>query len=169
MTRGTLSLILLALLLAVPALPAEEPDEVVVVDPADLRKPVPDPEEGLSEKYGDKVVRFSGEIRRASFDKKTKTHRYELHHDILQPVPAKDKTRPAAKGNTKPAMTVAETIVVPVTFLKPQKELQQEFERLAKAKKGVPLTVQGKGSVMSDGTLVISEAVIIPKKPFSSR
>jgi hypothetical protein len=114
----------------------------VVVDPLDLRKPVPDPEGALTEKYDGKLVRFTGVVRRASTDRKTKQPRYELHYAIL------GKKKGARKAE------VVETVVVAVTFASGQKDLTGT------------VTVEGKGSVMVDGSLVISDAtaVLVPRK-----
>jgi hypothetical protein len=126
---------------------ADKPPDYVVVDPTDLRQPVPNPEQGLTQKYDGKVVRFTGVLHRGTVDKKTKTYRYEMRYDIVHKVRAKG-TRPTVKK---------ETIIVPVTFSKAEK-------RLRALKRGQPLTVQGTGSVMVDGTLVISDAVIVTDK-----
>jgi hypothetical protein len=118
----------------------------VVVDPNDLRKPIPDPEQGLTEKYDGKVVRFTGVARRWSLDKTAGKVTFELHHDIVKIVKAKGK---------KPAAVREETIVVPVTF-------QGDERQLRARKAGFSITVEGKASVMTDGTLIITDAVIVP-------
>lgn len=161
MTRATLLLVGIAL--AVPAFAADKAapkPTYVLVDPADLRMPVPDPEQGLTEKYDGKVVRFTAVVRRSTLDKKTKKYHYELHYDITHKTPAKGDKR---------AATTKETIVVPVTFAKEEKELQKELEKRPRGKDSeVTITVEGKGSVLTDGTLLISDAVIIrEERPFS--
>jgi hypothetical protein len=146
--------LLLALVLAGSALVASdqfagaapEPKAYVVVDPMDLRKPVPDPEQGLTQKYDDKLVRFTGVLGRVTQSKKTKKYSYELHYNIVAKVPAKGKKLPTLQK---------ETIVVPVSF-------QTDPKQLHTSKPGLPLTVQGRGSVTTDGTLIISNAVIVP-------
>jgi hypothetical protein len=63
-----------------------------------------------------------------------------------------------------------ETIVVPVSFQKDEKALQTALQKRIKAKQpGPTVTVEGKGSIMTDGTLVISDAIIIPRTPFEER
>jgi hypothetical protein len=153
--------VLVALLLTCPALvalvrqagaAADAAASYVVVDPMDLRQPVPNPEVGLAGKYDGKFVRFTG-TPRATVHKKTKTVSFELRHDIVQKAPG--------KGN-KPKVVVQETIVVPVTFQNDEKQLLQNLERLHRARKPVPpITVQGKGSVTGE-TLFITDAVIVP-------
>jgi hypothetical protein len=155
------AILLTALMLAGPGLvatnrqagAAPKAADYVVVDPLDLRKPVPDPELGLTEKYDGKVVRFTGVLHRVTIDKKTRKYRYELRYVIVNQ--ARVKGQKATKAT-------AETIAVPVTFLKDQKLLRT-------AKRGIVLTVQGTGSVMVDGTLVISDAIIIPQQALTPK
>ena len=124
----------------------------VVVDPLDLRQPVPNPEVGLTGKYDGKIVRFTG-TPRSTVDKKTKQVSFELRHDIVQKVPGTGK---------KPKVVVQETIVVPVAFQNGEKQLLQNLERLQRARKPVPpITVQGQGSVTGE-TLSITDAVVVP-------
>jgi hypothetical protein len=121
----------------------------VVVDPGDLRQPIPDPELGLTEKYDGKLVRFTGALRRWSLDKKTKKLTFELQHDIVKLVTTRGK---------QPRRVREETIVVPVTF--------RPDDRLLRARQpGLVITVEGKASVMTDGALVITEAVVVPAAP----
>jgi hypothetical protein len=165
--RG-LALILLALVVGlalafVSQTPAAEPTRVVV-DPTDFRQPVPDPEQGLSDKYDGKTVRFSGVARRFSVDKRTRNVSYEVQYDILQPVPVAPGTKPLP--GKKPAMRVAETIVVAVSFRTEPKNLQKDIKG---SKTGVPLTVEGTGHVQTDGTLTITDAVVVPGRPFTDR
>jgi hypothetical protein len=163
MKRGAFLLIALGsacLALAAPQRQAgADPDPgYVVVDPTDLRQPVADPEQGLTEKYDGKVVRFTGVARRVTQDKKTKKYGYEVHFDIVQ----------AAPRGKKPAAGKKETIVVPVTFLKDETQLRKQLQG---ARPVFPrVVVQGRGSVMVDGTLVISDAVLVGGNPlFSGR
>jgi hypothetical protein len=131
-----------------PARAAPQPATYVVVDPTDLRKPVPDPEQGLTQKYDGQVVRFTGQLQRVTLNRKSKKYSYEMHYVIVHRLRVKGKAPRVTK----------ETIVVPVTFLKDEKQLRAR-------NRGFTLTVQGKGSIMVDGTLVISDAVIVPDKP----
>ncbi|HEY7157891.1 MAG TPA: hypothetical protein VH575_28290 [Gemmataceae bacterium] len=151
--------VLAALLLACPvfialvrqAAAADNAASYVVVDPLDLRQPVPNPEVGLTGKYDGKIVRFTG-TPRATVDKKTKKVSFELRHDIVQKVPGTGK---------KPKVVVQETIVVPVAFQNGEKQLLQNLERLHRARKPVPpITVQGQGSVTGE-TLSITDAVVV--------
>jgi hypothetical protein len=143
---------ILLLGLAVAPLWAADAARPVVVDPLDLRKPVPDPEGALTEKYDGKLVRFTGVVRRVTADPKTRQARYELQHQIVS-------------GTGKRAV-VKETIVVAVTFAKAERALRADLSPRAPA-----VTVEGKGSVMVDGSLVITEATIVPeaKRPSSGR
>jgi hypothetical protein len=145
MTR--LAAALVALSLAGPALVAAPPDDAVVVDPLDLRKPVPDPEDGLTGKYDGKTVRFTGALARVTADKKTKKPVAELNYDIVDQRPARGKG---------PRLVSKETVIVAVHF-------QDDGKALRGRKPGTVLTVEGQGSVMVDGTLVISGAVVVPE------
>src|SRR5262245_14797588 len=112
------TLSLLGLALVVPGRPAGAvPNDTpfVAVDPNDLRKPIPDPEQGLTEKYDGKVVRFTGALRRWSLDKKAKKYTYELHYDFVKAIRVKGKSAPPVKE---------ETIIVPVTFQQDLKQLR---------------------------------------------
>jgi hypothetical protein len=157
--------LLLALLAAGAALVAAQPaaadgSEVVVVDPQDFRPPIPDPEQGLTQKYDHKQVRFTGTVTAMSQAKASKAVHYTLTYEIVHRVPG-------AKG--KPATVVGKDIInVAVTFARPEKQLQKQVEGLFRLKKpGPTLTVEGKGAVMTDGALHITEAVIdTGKKPF---
>jgi hypothetical protein len=167
--RG-LALILMVLvvglaLACVSQSPAAEPGRVLVVDPGDFRQPIPDPGLGLTDKYDGKTVRFSGMARRFSTDKRTKAVSYEVQYDILQPVPVPPGTRTAP--GKKPAMKVAETIVVAVSFRTDPKNLQKDIKSSKTG--GVPLIVEGTGHVQTDGTLTITNAVVVPGRPFNDR
>ena len=124
----------------------------VVVDPMDLRQPVPNPELGLTGKYDGKVVLFTG-VPHVLVNKKTNKVSFELHHDIVEKVLVKGK---------QPRMVVKETIVVPVAFLNDEKDLLKDLERQRRARKpALPITVKGTGSVTGE-TLFITGAVIVP-------
>jgi hypothetical protein len=159
MTRATVLLIALALIglaSAVPGLPAadEAKPAPVVVDPLDFRQPIPDPELGLTDKYDGKVVIFSGVVSRSTVDKKASKHHAELHFHIVKRFKAKGKE-----------MTETEKIAVSVTFLNEELTLHQLVEKEQRAKgPGIHLTVQGVGHILGDGSLTITEAVIVPDK-----
>src|SRR5262245_48831830 len=110
-----------AMLLACPvyvtpglrALANPAPADHVPVDPLDPRQPVPDPEQGLTEKYDGKMVRFTGTVQRASQDKRTKKIWYELHHEIVTKGPSQ---------NGQSSVKNKETIIVAVNFLNDEKE-----------------------------------------------
>lgn len=140
---------------ALAALPLLAADKVrpVVVDPLDLRKPVPDPGGPLTEKYDGKVVRFTGTVSRATLDKATKQPRFEMQYAILE--------KPAGAKKAK----VAETIVVAVSFANSERNLPV----VNTARPGT-VTVEGQGAVMTDGSLVITEAsIVLEKKPAAGR
>jgi hypothetical protein len=161
------------LALAAPGLPAADvpgpvpitPDPAtpvpVVVDPLDFRQPIPDPEQGLFEKYDGKPVIFSGVVARSTIDKKAAQHRAELHFHIVKRVKVMGKET-----------TETEKIAVAVTFRNVETTLQQLFEKEQRAKgPGVHLTVQGVGHILlPDGSLTITDAVIVPGKrnPFGN-
>jgi hypothetical protein len=153
---GGLALVALAPPLGAAPVPAPP---FVVVDPLDLRQPVPDPEQGLTDKYDGKLVRFTAVVSRASVDKKTNKHHFELHYEIVQKAKVKGKETVVGK----------ETIVVPVAFQNDEKALFQQMEQLLRAQKpGPTVTVEGKGVVNTDGTLVITDAVLVTeKRPFA--
>jgi hypothetical protein len=168
-THRGLALILLASVVGlglafVSQTPAADTARGVVVDPMEFRQPVPDPWLGLTHKYDGKRVRFSGVARRFSVDKRTRNVAYEVQYDILQPVP----TTPSAKTppGRKPVLKVAETIVVAVSFRSEPKNLQKDIKG---SKTGVPLTVEGTGHVQTNGTLTITDAVVVSGRPFSDR
>src|SRR5258708_30607675 len=79
-----------ALLLASPALLGADDkgafgarEKPVKVDPLDLRKPIPDPGAGLTEKYDGKLVRFTGHVKASGKDARTKTYWYDLQTEIV--------------------------------------------------------------------------------------
>jgi hypothetical protein len=121
------------------ATPADS--SVVVVDPMDLRQPVPNPERELTEKYDGKQVRFTGQLHDVQADKKTKTTAYHLQKEV------KSASTTAKKG------TKAKPDVVTVTVY-----FQKEDKRLLDPKSKTNLTVEGKGEVTSDGSLIIRNA-----------
>src|SRR5260370_32235199 len=88
--------ILAAFVLVSPAGLAAAADQVkekpVVVDPMDLRAPVPDPEKGLTEKYDGKAVVFSGNLHVAGQDASTKQRWYKLTVQAIQ-----EQSSPTAK------------------------------------------------------------------------
>jgi hypothetical protein len=145
---------LITALLLAPALvltdrqqgPAAGGDNYVVVDPNDLRPPVPDPEQGLTDKYDGKLVRFTGALRRGTLDKKTKKPTYELQYDFVR--------LSAVKGKPPKAVRDA-SIVVPVTF-------RQDDKQLRARRPGSVITVEGRGHITVDGSLVITDAALAP-------
>jgi hypothetical protein len=139
---------------------ADPPPTAVVVDPGEFVQPVPDPLQGLAGKYDGKVVRYTGEVRKASLDKRTKKHSYEVHFDIVHRVPGKGK---------KLVVVGKDTVVVTVHFRGEEKELQKQYEKQLRARKpGPTITVQGTGTVQDDGALLITGATLVgTKSPFA--
>jgi hypothetical protein len=153
MNRGTF--ILAALVLTSTALLAGAADQVkekaVVVDPMDLRTPVPDPEKGLTEKYAGKAVVFSGNLHGAGQDASTKQRWYTLAVPAIQ-----EQSSPLAK----PKM---QTVVVKVYFAGNERNLPT---------RPAYYTVEGVGEITVDGSLLIRNAKTLsvsPKKPAPSR
>jgi len=116
---------------------------VVVVDPMDLRQPVPNPERELTEKYDGKQVRFTGRLHDVVTEKKTKTNAYHLQKEV------KSASTTAKKG----AKPKPEVVTVTVYF-------QKDDKRLLDSKSKVNLTVEGKGEITADGSLIIRGARI---------
>src|SRR5260370_41358578 len=91
-----ITLIVAVFVLASTACLATAADQVkekpVVVDPMDLRAPVPDPEKGLTEKYDGKAVVFSGNLHGAGQDASTKQRWYKLTVQAIQ-----EQSSPTAK------------------------------------------------------------------------
>ena len=114
---------------------------VVVVDPMDLRQPVPNPERELTEKYDGHQVRFTGRLQAVVTDKKTKTNSYQLQKAVKS---AATKTKANAK---------AKPDVVTVTV-----HLQKDDKRLQDSKSVINLTVEGKGEITANGSLIIRNA-----------
>jgi hypothetical protein len=145
--------ILGCLLLACPALFADSKsgfkdtaDKTIVVDPLDLRQPVPDPERELTQKYDGKTVRFTGVLQSFGTENDKKTHWYDLAVDT-----AKRKDKATAKKET------GQVVVVRVYFRTDEKRLRSLQTKPA-------LTVEGTGSIMQDGSLVIRGAIIVDGK-----
>jgi hypothetical protein len=127
--------------------------KAVVVDPMDLRKPVPDPQAGLTEKYDGKLVRFTGLLQ--SWGKENQQNWYELKVEVPKPSTVVNR-----KKETKPRGT--DVVVVRVYF-------QAKEQPIASQKVGVALTVAGKGEITTDGSLIIRKAAVVdigtPIKP----
>ena len=148
---------LTALLLAGVALAADKTqqaadaaDKPVVVDPLDLRQPVPNPEAGLTEKYDGKSVRFTGQLQGSGQDAKTKAAWYNLQVEVPK-VATKAKTDAKAKKAAKEAKDV---VTVKVYFQKPDQRLRASATRPS-------LTVVGKGEITTDGSLIIRNAEVV--------
>lgn len=121
---------------------ATNQEKPVVVDPFDLRQPVPNPERELTEKYDSQLVQYTGQLKAVHTDKKRKTNWYELQTVIRQP-----------KGQGKNAATTTEYVTVTVY-------LKQDDKRLQNTKSQIKLTVEGRGEITTDGGLVIRNAQI---------
>ena len=101
-------LVMGALLLLGPALRgADQPgaaparENPVLVDPLDLRTPIPEPEAGLTEKYDGKLVRYTGQVTASGQDARKSprildalpgARREKRHHRVC--CVAKSVTRP---------------------------------------------------------------------------
>jgi hypothetical protein len=148
--------ILAALLVAGAALAddkkqARDPStQPVVVDPIDLRQPVPDPEKELSQKYDGQLVRFTGRVRNWGQDSMTKTYWYNLE-TAVPTVSAKAKKDANAQRRTNDRQ---EQVVVKVLF-------QQDDRRLRTSQGRTDVTVVGKGEITSDGSLIIHQAEVL--------
>jgi hypothetical protein len=133
--------ILVALMLLSNLLPARAADRAndkpVVVDPADLRAPVPDPEKELTEKYDGKVVVFSGNLHSAGRDASTNQPWYKLAVPTMQ-----EQSSPKAKPKTQ-------TVIVKIFFAGNERRLPT---------RPATYTVQGKGEITADGSLIIRNA-----------
>jgi hypothetical protein len=158
MTRALL--FLAALLLACPALGAADQnsspgtkDNPVVVDPLDLRQPVPDPEAELTQKYDAKTVRFTGVLRSWGTEA-SKQKWYDFQTDVPQ-------VGNTARG-TKQAKAKTDRVIVRVYFQRPDQLLRPQQTRL-------PLTVEGIGEIRVDGSLVIRNATIVTTVAGSKR
>jgi hypothetical protein len=156
-----------ALLLASPVLGAADDKAAakaqakpVVVDPLDLRAPIPDPGAGLTEKYDGKVVRFTGRVKTAGQDAKTKTYWYDFQTEIVHPTGVVN----GKKGATTPAkgaqQKVKEVVVVRAYFAAAQPNLKPQDA-------GDPVTVEGRGEIsLVDGSLSIRQATVLDPKFF---
>src|SRR5207244_6713699 len=94
MNRSTFILAVLALASTAFLTGAADPvnEKPVVVDPMDLRTPIPDPEKGLTEKYDGKAVVFSGNLQGAGQDPTTKQRWYKLAVQAIE-----EQNSPTAK------------------------------------------------------------------------
>jgi hypothetical protein len=154
MNRATF--LLAALVLAATVLAAWAADQVaekpVVVDPMDLRTPVPDPEKELTLKYDGKIVVFSGTLHSTGQDASTKQRWYKLAIPAIL-----EQSGPAAK----PKM---QTVIVKVYFAGKERSLP--------TRPAAYYTVEGAGEIMVDGALQIRNARTVSvsdKKPAPSR
>src|SRR5262249_39622626 len=147
-------LLAMFLLASIPCLAgaAEEPKEKpVVVDPQDLRTPVPDPELGLTDKYDGRQVVFTGTLQATGQDTGTKQRWYQLAIPAVQ-----FQSSPWAKPKTQ-------TVVVTVYFAPGERRLPART---------ASYTVQGTGEITVDGALVIRAARTVsvgPQKAAGSR
>src|SRR5207245_6202463 len=139
------------LVLASTAFLAGAADQVqekpVVVDPMDLRTPVPDPEKELTQKYDGKTVVFSGIPHGAGQDASTKQRWYKLAVQAIQ-----EQSGPAAK----PKM---QTVIVKVYFAGTARNLPT---------RPTTYTVEGTVEIGVDGSLEIRNARTVSvsqKKP----
>jgi len=126
-------------------------DKPIMVDPMDLRTPVPDPEKELTEKYDGKVVVFAGNLHSAGQDAGTKQRWYKLAVQAIQ-----EQSKLTVKPKTQ-------SVVVKVYFASNERRLPT---------RPASYTVQGTGEITVDGSLIIRNARTVsigPKKPASSR
>ena len=129
----------------------------VVVDPLDLRPPIPEPRVGLTEKYDGKRVRFTGHVQTSGKDTRTRTYWYELQIEIIHPAGVVTATKgvPASSQRKKKENTVNETVVVRVYFETAQEKLRPQ-------KTAPEVTVEGKGEIsLVDGALTIRQATVL--------
>jgi hypothetical protein len=150
-----ITFLLAVLVLASTALPtrAAEPakQKPVVVDPMDLRAPVPDPEKGVTEKYDGKEVVFTGTLQSVGRDGDTKQAWYKLGVQAIQV---------QSSASAKPKM---QTVTVTVYFAPNERRLPTRQASYA---------VQGMGAIMVDGSLIIRNARTVsvgPKQPATAR
>src|SRR5262245_2752593 len=141
---------------------AEARQKAVVVDPLDLRKPIPDPGAGLTEKYDGKLVRFAGRVKTSGQDVRTKTYWYDLQTEIVHPTGvATGKKGATPQGLAKGRQgKVQEVVVVRVYFQTAQNGLRPQPA-------GNAVTVEGRGEIgLVDGSLSIRKATVLdPKFP----
>jgi hypothetical protein len=141
-----------------PKTPAAPAKAVVVVDPMDLRQPVPDPEKELTEKYDGQTVRFSGRLHNWGQYPRQKNYWYELQVQITDP-----KLAQAAQKDPKARKALEakkEIVNVKVFFKEDEKQLRTKKEQF-------DLVVEGKGEITVDGSLVIRNAEIVKLKEVS--
>jgi hypothetical protein len=145
------ALILLSLILLWNIFPARAADRTtdkpVVVDPGDLRTPVPDPEKELTEKYDGKMVIFSGNVHSTGREGSTNEPWYKLAVQTTQ-----EQTSPKAKPKTQ-------TVIVKIFFAGHERRLPT---------RPAYYTVQGRGEITADGSLIIRNGRTVslgPKKP----
>jgi hypothetical protein len=123
-------------------------EKAVVVDPLDLRTPIPNPGAGLTEKYDGKLVRFTGKVRASGQDAKSKTYWYDLQTDIVHATGVVNGKK--ATPTQKPQSKVKETVVVRAYFATAQKFA------------GDLVTVEGRGEIgLGDGALSIRKAAVL--------
>jgi hypothetical protein len=152
---GVLALAGSALVAADKKDPSGAKQQPVVVDPLDLRMPIPEPGAGLTEKYDGKLVRFAGRVKTSGQDAKTKTYWYDLQVEIVHPPnPVSPKKQAPASGSGKKNQgTQKEIVVVRAYFDTAQPGLQ---------KAGNEATVQGRGEIsLVDGSLSIRQATVL--------
>jgi hypothetical protein len=116
----------------------------VLVDPADLRPPVPDPEGELSGKYNGKLVRFQGLVATWGEETRKGGYWYDIQANVA-----------AASGEKGP-------VVVKVYF-------QGDEAWLRTRQSKITVTVEGTGVVSVDGSLVIRDAKIVSHKVVPAR
>lgn len=122
-------------------------EQPVVVDPTDLRTPVPDPEKELTEKYDGKVVVFTGALHGTGRDADTNRRWYKLAVQTRE-----EQGKPPAKPKLQ-------TVTVKVYFVGHERRLPT---------RAAYYTVQGTGEISVDGSLVIRAAKTVSvsaKKP----
>ena len=119
-------------------------DKPIVVDPLDLRTPVPDPEKELTEKYDGKAVVFSGNLHTTGRDASSNHRWYTLAVQAIE-----EQSKPAAK----PRM---QTVTVKVYFAPQERRLPT---------RPTSYTVQGIGEITVEGALVIHNARIVSVGP----
>jgi hypothetical protein len=147
-----------ALLLLGPALRgADQPgaaparENPVLVDPLDLRTPIPEPEAGLTEKYDGKLVRYTGQVTASGQDARTKAYWYDLQTVLTYKAGVAGKKGTASQGTQR---TVTQVVVVRAYFQTAQANLRA----------GTPgnVTVEGRGEIgIVDGSLTIRNAAVL--------
>jgi hypothetical protein len=135
-TKSLLAALVLASssVLAGAAEPAK--NKPIVVDPMDLRAPVPDPEKELFEKYDGKLVVFTGNLQSAGRDATSNQRWYTLAVPVIQ----------EQKRGSKPRM---QTVAVKVYFASNERRLPT---------RPAHYTIEGIGEITVDGSLIIRNA-----------